>query len=181
MNDVMAFLKDGRPASARIKYMHELLAERLTGDSVPHYVNEFMRWGLEQEPAAKEAFSATTGVAIQPCSFFVHPRIEDFGATPDGLIDSDAVFEVKCPQTTTHIAWKLAGVVPEQHRLQILAELACSGRERAVFASFDPRCPPQSQLFILEWVPASSEIESLENGVRTFLAELESMWEQLVS
>ncbi len=181
MNDALDVLKNGKPSAARTKYMHELLAERLTGNSVPHYVNDFMRWGIEQEPVAKAAFELETGQLITPCSFFEHPVIHDFGATPDGLLSEDAVIEFKCPQTTTHIAWKLAGEVPEQHRLQILAQLACSRRSRAVFVSFDPRCPPKSQLFIREWTPAQSELQSLEDGARQFLAELESMWEQLVS
>lgn len=181
MNDALDMLKNGKPSLARIKYMHELLAERLTGNSVPHYVNDFMRWGIEQEPHAKEAFEVETGMLIQPCSFFEHSSIPDFGATPDGLLDSDAVIEFKCPQTTTHIAWKLAGDVPEQHRLQILAQLACSRRSRAVFVSFDPRCPPRSRLFIKEWVPAVAELEALEDGARKFLDEVDAMWEQLVS
>jgi putative phage-type endonuclease len=181
MNDALDFLKNGKPGSARTKYMHEILAERLTGNSVPHYVNDFMRWGIEQEPHAKTAFEEASGAVLLPCSFFEHATIPDFGATPDGLLEADTVVEFKCPQTTTHIAWKLAGEVPEQHRLQILAQLACSRRTRAVFVSFDPRCPPRSQLFIREWTPATAEIEALEEGARTFLAEVEQLWEVLVS
>lgn len=181
MNDAFAVLKNGEPAAARIKYMHEILAERLTGDSVPHYVNDFMRWGTEQEPAAKAAFELHSGQLLEGCSFIEHPTIEHFGATPDGLIGSDAVFEAKCPQTTTHIAWKLAGEVPEQHKLQILAQLACTRRTRAVFVSFDPRCPPRSQLFVREWTPATAEIEALEDKARQFLVEVEKLWEALVS
>jgi putative phage-type endonuclease len=179
MADALDVLKNGKPSAARVKLMHEILAERMTGDSVPHYVNDFMRWGLEQEPAAKDAYEVATGALLTPCGFIDHPEIDNFGATPDSLLDDDALIEFKCPQTTTHIAWMLAGVVPEQHRPQILAQLACTGRTRAVFASFDPRVPPRSQLFVREWIPTADEIRAVEDGARAFLGEIDAMWEQL--
>src|SRR4051812_25107222 len=49
MKDAMDFLKNGEPSQARTKYMFDLLAERLTGDSVPHYVNDAMQRGLDLE------------------------------------------------------------------------------------------------------------------------------------
>lgn len=181
MADALDVLKNGKSSAARTKLMHELLAERMTGDSVPHFVNSFMQWGVDQEPVAKEAFEMTTGSLLVPCGFYDHPSIDNFGATPDALLDRDAIVEFKCPQTTTHIAWKLAGEVPEQHRPQILAQLACTGRTRAVFVSFDPRCPPRAQLFIREWMPEREEIERVEEGARHFLAEVELLWEQLTT
>ena len=138
-----------------------------------------MKWGIEQEPFAKEAYEVHTGELIAPCGFYDHPRIDSFGATPDGLLGADAVIEFKCPQTTTHVAWWLAGVVPDQHKPQILAQLACTGRKRAVFVSFDPRALPKLRLFIQEWVPSDDEIAAVENGAEAFLAEIERMWEAL--
>lgn len=181
MADAMDVLKNGKSSAARTKLMHEILAERLTGDSMPHYVNDIMRWGLEQEPVAKDAFEIATGSLLIPCGFLDHPTIQDFGCTPDSLLDRDAVVEFKCPQTTTHVAWKLAGVVPDQHRPQILAQLACTGRTRAVFVSFDPRVPPKSQLFIREWTPERTDIEAVEEAARAFLAEVDAMWESLTT
>ena len=181
MADAMDVLKNGKGSAARTRLMHEILAERMTGDSVPHYVNDLMRHGLEQEPVGKEAFEVATGSLLIPCGFCDHPVIDNFGATPDSLLDRDALVEFKCPQTTTHIAWKLAGVVPEQHKPQILAQLACTGRTRAVFVSFDPRVPPKQQLFIAEWMPERAEIERVEQAARDFLAEVSAMWEVLTT
>lgn len=181
MADAMDRTKAGKSSAARTKLMHEILAERLTGDVVPHFVSDFMRWGLEQERYAKEAFEVSTGSLLVPCGFFEHPEINDFGATPDALLDRDAVVEFKCPQTVTHIAWKLAGVVPEQHRPQILAQLACTGRNRAVFCSFDPRVPERARLFVREWTPDAGEIAAVEDAARLFLAEVDALWEALTA
>jgi len=179
MADAMAMLKSGKPSEARNKLLIEILAERMTGDAAPHFVNDAMRHGLEFEPVAKSAFEAHTGNLLDACGFVLHPTIEHFGASPDAFLDADAVVEFKCPTTTTHIGWMLAGVVPDQHKPQILAQLACTGRAHAVFVSFDPRMPAARQLFVKEWTPTREEIEAVENAARSFLADLEAMFQQL--
>lgn len=179
MADAMAMLKSGKPSESRNKLLIEILAERMTGDAAPHFVNDAMRWGIEQEPMAKSAFEATTGNLLDACGFILHPSIEYFGASPDSLLDDDAVVEFKCPTTTTHIGWLLAGVMPDQHKPQVLAQLACTQRSRAVFVSFDPRMPAARQLFIKEWTPTAAEIEAVETAAREFLRELDAMFQQL--
>jgi len=179
MADAMDLTAKGADSAKRKALKVELLAERLTGDTVPHFVNSFMQWGLEQEPAAKAAYELASGQMILPCGFYDHPQIADFGATPDGLIPQ-GVIEFKCAQTTTHLTWMLAGGVPEQHKPQILSQLACTGRERAVFVSFDPRIKDErKRLFIAEWTPAKEEIQAVEEAARKFLAEVEEMFIQI--
>jgi putative phage-type endonuclease len=179
MADAMDITAKGADSAKRRALKVELLAERMTGDTVPHFVNSFMQWGLEQEPHAKAAYELASGQMILPCGFYDHPQIADFGATPDGLIP-DGVIEFKCPQTTTHLTWLLAGGVPEQHRPQILAQLACTGRERAVFVSYDPRIRDErKRLFVAEWTPERAEIEAVKEAAIQFLAEVEMMFQQL--
>ena len=180
MAAAMAFLKNGKPGADRVNLMRELLAERLTGDAVPHAVTASMLWGIEQEPHAKAEYQAHAGILLTRCGFIEHPTIEYFGGSPDALIDDDAVFEAKCPNTTTHVAWILAGEVPEQHKPQILAQMACTRRKRAVFVSFDPRIPGARRLFVREWEPKPEEIEAVESAARDFLAELDDLFMQLV-
>lgn len=179
MADAMAILKSGKPSEARNKLMIEILAERMTGDAMPHYVNDAMRWGAETELLAKEAYQTASGNLLDACGFILHPSIEYFGASPDAMLDDDAVVEFKCPTSTTHIGWLLAGVMPDQHKPQVLAQLACTQRTRAVFVSFDPRMPANRQLFIKEWTPTAAEIEAVETAAREFLRELDAMFQQL--
>lgn len=179
MADAMARLKNGGEAEARKKLKIELVAERMTGDSVPHYVNDAMRWGLATEDEAKAAFEAETGLLLTPCGTVDHPSIEYFAATPDALLGRDAVAEFKCPTTPTHVGWILAGQVPEQHKPQILAQLACTGRTKAVFCSYDPRVKRGPQLFIREWEPDPAEIAAIEAAAREFLAEVDALFERV--
>src|SRR5687768_5686376 len=102
MCDAMDFLRNGTPTRARIKLMHELLAERLTGCSVPHVVTEPLQHGLEYEGEAVATFVARyPKYSVRMSRFYEHPSIENFGATPDREVDADGLLEVKCPQSTT--------------------------------------------------------------------------------
>lgn len=181
MADAMATLKNGKPAAARIALLKELLAERMTGMAVPHAVTPAMRFGTENEPVAKSEYEDETGEILVPCGFYDHPTIENFGATPDALRGRDAVAEIKCPNTATHVDWLLAGEVPEQHKPQIMAQLACTRRQHALFISFDPRIPGTRRMFVKEWTPDPAEIAAVEAAARDFLAELERCWEQLMA
>jgi putative phage-type endonuclease len=181
MGDAMAFLKNGKESADRKKLRTELLAERLADVAADHFVTPAMQWGLEQEPRAKEEFEEFSGELLMPAGFVLHPTIEHFGATPDGILQcaDDLLIEIKCPTTTTHIEWVHAGVVPEQHKPQMLAQLACTGYRACWFMSFDPRIQGPLRRFIRLYEPKAEEIEQVEEAAKKFLAEAETMFEQL--
>lgn len=182
MKDALAKLKNGSPAKARTDLIRDILAERLTGSSVRHYVNDAMKWGIETEDEAKEVYEATTGIFIAPAGFYDHPRIDNFGATPDGLLVPDGLIEIKCPTTQTFIEWRIAGIVPEEHRPQMLAQLACTGRKWCEFVAFDPRIKDEAQrLFVRRFAPEPEEIAAIEAEAEKFLAEVEAAWEVLTT
>lgn len=176
--DALAVLKNGKPSEARRKLLFDLLAERMTGLAVEHHVTPAMQWGLDNQAAAIAAYEAETGELVGPELFVLHPEIDWFGATPDGLVGSDGLIEVKCPTSPKFLAWKLAGEVPDEHKPQMLAQLACTGRQWVDFVAFDPRVK-SGQLFIRRFQPERAEVERIEAGAREFLAELEAMSKQL--
>ena len=177
MKDAMDFRKDGKPGAYRVKLLHELLAERLTGFSVPHVVTEPMEHGLEYEDEAVDKFVELTGRDVRLSRFYRHPGIEYFGATPDRELD-DGLLEVKCPTTAKYVAWKMAGVVPEEHKPQMLAQLACSGKSWVGFIAYDPRIREERhRLFLAKFVPEPEQIAAIEDAARTFLSELDAMFD----
>lgn len=182
MRDAMSFLKNGNPTEARSKLMRELLAERLTGDSVRHFVTDAMAWGLEKECEAKAAYEARTGAFIDEAGFFEHPRIANLGATPDGLLGHDGLIETKCPQTSTFVEWSLAGVVPETHKPQMIVQIACARRKWCDFVAFDPRIREQPrQLFVRRFEPTADEIAAVESAAERFLSELDDLFDAFVT
>jgi len=181
MADAMDVTKAGKPGAKRTALLKTVLAERLTGDAAPNFVSERMLRGLELEPAGKAEFELRTGQMLTDCGFYDHPDIDLFGCTPDALIGGDAVFEMKAPDTSTHVDYMLAGdVVPDRYRPQVLAQLACTGRKTVWFASFDPRIRNHSkQMHIVCWTPEQEEIEAIEKAAQDFLSEVDALWDAI--
>lgn len=184
MADAINFRKDGKPGADRINYMKELVAERVSDATARHYVSPEMLHGIEYEDEAKRAYEAATGDLIDDprtgatLGIFNHPTIEYFAASPDGLLGRDGLIEVKCPTTGTFVDWKLAGVVPDEHHAQMLAQLACTRRRFVVFCAYDPRIiKPAGRLFIRRFEPAPELILDVEQKAQAFLGEVQRMFD----
>ncbi len=180
VSDVMGKLKSGKGYLAgRNDYMWELVIERLTGRAEDHYSSPAMEWGVEYEPLARAAYEIEMDVEVEKVGFATHPKIEWFGASPDGLIGKDGLLEIKCPKSRTHCEYRNAGVVPEEYKPQMLAEMACAERQWVDFVSFDPRLPKHLQLFVRRFHRDEEKILAMEQEVETFLAEVATMHEQI--
>lgn len=190
MADAIAMIKDGpkpkdgpqkwKPAASRITLMRELCAERLVGSAKDHVVTAPMQWGLDNEDPAAECYEALSGNILVRSGFYDHPTIEWFGASPDREIDHDGLLEVKCPTTAKFIEWRLAGIVPEEHQPQMLAQLACTRRRYVDFVAYDPRVPPATQLFVRRFEPSLEQIQEIEEKAKEFLAELDAMVDEFL-
>jgi YqaJ-like viral recombinase domain len=177
--DLMATLKRGGEAASRRDYRAELIAERLTGNAESRYVSKEMRYGSEQEPFARTAYEVRTENIVDQMGFVFHPRLDFSGASPDGLISDDGGVELKCPKTTTHLAYLAAGTVPKEYENQMLWNMACAEREWWDFVSFDPRLPEKLRLFIVRMPRDEARISEIEREVMTLHQEIDSLCEQL--
>lgn len=171
MADICATTKTGWGAS-RANYAAQLIAERLTGVVAESYTNGAMEWGTAMEADARAAYSFFQGCDVDLVDFVPHPTIEMSGASPDGLVGTDGLVEIKCPNTATHIDTLLRGKVPEKYILQMTWQMACTGRQWCDFVSFDPRMPENLRLFVKRVSRDDVLVLDLENKVREFLAEV---------
>lgn len=180
MADVMAKLKrkDGE-AAVRSNYRTEVVCEMLTGRAADHYVSYEMEWGTANEPLARAAYEIYFGVEVDTVGFATHPSIKRFGASPDGLVGDDGLVEFKCPATSTHIGYLLDNKVPEDYAPQMLAEMACTGRQWCDFVSFDPRLPKRMQMFAVRFPRDEKRIAEMEQEVERFLGEVSASIELL--
>jgi hypothetical protein len=90
----------GKPSSSADGYVNELIAERLTGQSEPFHVTEWMERGTALEPEAREAYEFISGNDVIETGFILDTSFE-FGCSPDGLIlegESLGGLEIKCPK-----------------------------------------------------------------------------------
>jgi hypothetical protein len=139
MAEALSFRKDGKPTADRLQLIKDLVAERVTGYNVRHFVNDAMQHGLDCEDDAKAAYEAHTGDFVERGGTVDHPTIDNLAATPDGYLDGSRLIEVKCPTTGKFLDWMTAGVVPDEHKAQMITQCLCTGRRHVVFVGYDPR------------------------------------------
>lgn len=178
--DVMAKTKSGYSAS-RANYMAQLITERLTGQPAEGFSSAAMQWGTETEPLARMAYELMTGETVQETGFVLHPSIKFFGASPDGLVGSDGLLEIKCPNTSTHIDTLLADKVPSKYLTQMHVQMICTGRNWCDFVSFDPRLPGDMSFWMQRVHRDDAFCKEIETEVSSFLDELGTKIQQLRS
>ena len=178
--DLMAKTKSG-PSASRANYLADLVAERLTGRKADGFTNAAIDWGVKAEPLARAAYEVEIGVMVEEVGFIDHPLISMTGASPDGLVGSDGMVEIKAPNTATHIATLLDGKAPSKYVPQMQWQMASAGRQWVDFVSFDPRMPADMQLFIVRVPRDDVLIAEYEKEVISFLGEVDSTVEKLIA
>ncbi len=178
--DLMAKTKTGYSTS-RQNYLSQLVAERLTGKPSDSYNNASMLWGIETEPLGRAAYENALSIFVMETGFHLHPEIYDAGASPDGLIESDGLIEIKCPNTATHIETLLRREIPNKYVLQMQWQMACTGRAWCDFVSYDPRMPIEHQLCIIRHARNEELIASIEIEVYQFLQEIDEIIRELMN
>lgn len=98
-----------------------------------------MKRGIELEPVAFHKFKelkAEEFIDVQETTFF--PYGENAGASPDGLVGSDAVLEIKCPRSEKFFRLVAEGVdaIDKEYLAQIQMQIMCSNSERAHFFNY---------------------------------------------
>ena len=170
--DVIAKTKTGYSAS-RDNYMAQLVCERLTGQQGESFTNSAMQWGTDTEPLARSAYEAYADLMVEETGFVQHPKIEQSGASPDGLVGLFGMLEIKCPNTATHIDTLLTQSVPTKYITQMQWQMRVCERQWCDYASFDPRLPQELQLFVKRVEFDSEYVAMLEEEVIKFLKELD--------
>lgn len=171
--DIIATIRNGNYAASRKNYAAELVTERLTGKNTEFFINEAIQWGMDQEEAAKEAYTKRTTVPVVETGFVGHPTIVMAGASPDGLLGEEGLIEIKCPMPATHQDTLLNETINDKYVTQMQWQMACTGKQWCDFVSFDPRLPENMQLFIKTVRRDDTVIRNLESEVVAFLAEVD--------
>ncbi len=175
MGDMMAKTKTGWGAS-RKNYRTELVYERLTGEAWPQRPpTEAMQRGTDLEAEAREKYARRIkfldDLTVEEVGFCLH-SIPLSGASPDGLVGTEGLLEIKCPNLATHLDTIERGVIDNDYLLQCQWQMACTGRQWVDFCSYDPRWALQP-LFVKRIKRDALLIEALECEVRTFSDEVD--------
>jgi putative phage-type endonuclease len=173
--DIMAKTKTG-PSASRQNYLIELAIQRVTNVVEESYKNEAMIRGTEEEPKARQAYELLTETFVEEVPFVKHKTIEWFGCSPDGIIkNNDGTYnllEIKNPNSATHWSYIKEGEPPTKYKIQMMAQMACTGAQWCDFFSYDSRMPEGSRHFLKRMMRDNKFIEEMEKEVKTFLDEV---------
>lgn len=100
--------------------------------------NDATRWGTNNEANGILAYSAHTGNVVENTGLHVHPHTSWLAGSPDGLIGTEGMLEVKCPYWTKKDGSRIHKEVPSHYYLQINLCLECSDRQWCDFISWTP-------------------------------------------
>lgn len=170
--DLLAKTKTG-PSASRGNYLIELALQRVTKTIEESYTNAAMEWGTQTEPQARVAYEVKTGNFVDQVAFIDHPTIAGFGCSPDGIVASDGLIEIKCPNSATHWSYIKANEPPNKYFIQMQAQMSVTGAKWCDFVSFDPRMPERSQLLVVRVMRDPEYIVYMEAEISTFLKEVE--------
>lgn len=159
---------------ARKAYAAELALERLTDTTTETYTSKEMQRGIELEPLARLRYMLATKQQVTEAEFTKHPLL-NVGASPDGLIGSDGLLEIKIPLIHNHIETLKTGRVPSQYKWQLVGQQACTGRSWTDFVSFNEHLEGLAALAVIRVDRDEELIKELETELALFLDEIDEL------
>jgi putative phage-type endonuclease len=159
----------------RKSYMYQLAAEAISDMRQESFTNEYMEWGTETEPQARDMYEFVSGNSVDQVTFIRLDGDKKIGCSPDGLVNDDGMVEFKCPKTTTQIETFLSGKMPTGHKAQVQGQLWITERQWTDFVSFDPRIDGESSYFCTRIERDDDYIKELEAACFQFTDELQEI------
>lgn len=133
----------GEPAQ---KLALRLALERITGrKSERSFSNSDMERGHAQEPIARMLYEEQHFVSVTNGGYF---QFDEYGDSPDGLVDDDGVLEIKSVIDSVHEATINRGKPDPAYKWQIVTHLDCTGRDWVDYVSYCADFPEWEQLVV---------------------------------
>lgn len=152
---------------AAFTYMDQLIGERITGEAaeLPFQTKATIR-GHELEGVARGLYEAREEVTTQAVGIILNHGI---GYSPDALVGSDGLTEIKTKLPKFQVGVILAGEVPKDHVAQCQGGLWVAEREWIDFISYWPGMP----MFVKRAYRDEVMIRKIAERVKTFHELLE--------
>jgi len=133
----------GEPAK---KYAVDIALQQLTGStSGGGYSNEHMARGHEEEPLARMAYEDRYFCDVSNGGFF---EDGDTGTSPDGLVGSDGIIEIKSAIPSVHYARIAKQSFDSAYKWQLVGHLKITGRDWVDFISYCSDFPEDKSLYV---------------------------------
>ena len=130
----------GKATAGYNDIVNAVAAERFTGQRLDDGIyTPYMARGHEMEPYAVEQYELETFREVLDGGFWTCG--DWYGASPDGLVGADGVFEGKAPKFTTHIRYLRDGKLPKDYTWQPHMQMFVTDRNWCDFQSYHPELP----------------------------------------
>lgn len=166
-----AILAKGEGKTRRA-YLYRLAGEIITGEPAETFCSPQMERGKTMEEEARDAYSFMTDFEPQRVGFIVNGAK---GCSPDSLINSDGILEIKTKRADILIETIIKGSFPSEHKAQCQGALWVAEREWVDLAAYWPRMP----LFVARATRDEPYIKALATAVDEFNAELHQVVERI--
>lgn len=168
-------------------YIYEKIYELATGLVADQFKgNDSTDWGLAHEPDAFDMYKHVTKLEIETCGFVKFN--EAFGGSPDALVNSEGIIEIKCPHNgVNHMKYMDIESADEfqstykAHYTQIQGNLLATKRQWCDFVSFDPRPKIEPlQIKILRIYRDATMIKTIEERIELGAEEINKRFEYML-
>jgi len=163
----------------RESLMANKVLERLTNTPVEIYKTAAMLQGTAREPEARLLYSMVRGVEVEEVGLITHPSIKGSHASPDGCVGTNGLIEIKAPLPAKHLDTLITETISNDHMVQMMWQLSCTGYPWCDYVSFNPDFPPAMQMWIKRVHRDAALIAELEREITTFIRELEAKVDKL--
>lgn len=165
---VMATGRDSPESKTRAKYLRQLAGEIITEIPREDFKNEYMARGNEMEAEARSLYAMMANADVSQVGFIENWRC---GASPDGLIGSNGMLEIKTAAPHILIDRLLSGDLPPAHKAQLQGNLWIAEREWIDLAIFYRKMP----LYRRRVKRDESFIARLKLATAVFLEDLDAL------
>lgn len=122
-------------------HVFEIAAQRITRYVEPHYIGDEMLRGIDDEIEARDLY-AKHFAKVDQVGFVTNDRLGfTIGCSPDGLVGDDGGIECKSRRQKFQIQTIAAREVPDEHVIQVQAELFVTERKWFDFISYSGGLP----------------------------------------
>lgn len=155
----------------------EKMTERYSSGEAERYSNDHMERGIELEPQARSLYELETGNNVETVGFVTNESISKVGgASPDGLIGSDGLFENKCPSDANFFRMLVEGMsVDTQYAWQCQMQMLFTERKWCDLCLYNPNF---KQSFLITRLKIDSE---MQKALREGLAKGEQLIKEIES
>ncbi len=160
--------KAGEPSKTRLTYLYKLAGERLTGEPMDTFTNAHMERGHAMEAEARQLYAFLNDCEPQQVGFVTNgPK----GCSPDSLVGSDGMLEIKTKLPHLMLAAHEHGGFPPEHLAQCQGQLWVAEREWVDLVCYWPRMQP----LVVRAYRDEPFIKQLSDEVDRFNDELEAL------